>query len=98
MASGVGAATSEILAPSRRSRSRYSAAVLSETVRRRPLWKRRLYACVAAEVSALSRFADRLIWWRPLPHDDGTLFDAIECPEKSVVREDGGLPDLSQEP
>src|SRR5207249_9111621 len=78
--------------------SRYSAAMPSEGVRRRPRWKRRLYACAGAEVSAMTRFADRLVWWKPLPHDDGALFDAIECPEKSVVPAGEELTDFSKEP
>jgi hypothetical protein len=52
---------------------------------------------IAAEISALTRYYDRLIQWRPLPFDSGDLFSQISCREKTKLRVDEPIPDLSAE-
>lgn len=48
----------------------------------------------AREVSAMSRYYDRLIQYAPTPDDDGSLLRAIESPSKLTVEEGAPLPDL----
>ncbi|MFO7569096.1 MAG: glycosyltransferase [Smithellaceae bacterium] len=59
--------------------------------------KKYLYGVFAAEISSFSRFYDRIIECNRLPHDQGRLFDAIDCPEKIVCPQAEDLPDLSPE-
>ena len=58
-------------------------------------WSRYFYRGIAAEVSRVTRYFDGLVQWEPAPHDPGVLFDAIECPHKSVARTLDDFPDLS---
>ena len=58
-------------------------------------WNRYLYRVIAAEVSRLTRYFDRLVQWEPASHDPHVLFDAIQCPDKTVARTLDDLPDLS---
>lgn len=58
-------------------------------------WSRYLYRVIAAEVSRFTRYFDGLVQWAPAPHDPRVLFEAIECPHKSVARTFDELPDLS---
>jgi Glycosyl transferase family 2 len=60
-------------------------------------WRRYATKLVALEISALTRYYDRLIQYERLPHDDGLLFDTIECKSKSVVYPGGPMPDASAE-
>ncbi len=60
-----------------------------------PRWKRFYHDVIAAEVSSMTRYFDRLLQWRRLQHDPGYLLDRIDCPEKEDV--EGALPDLSAE-
>lgn len=48
-------------------------------------FKRWTYGCVAAEISRLTRYADRVIQLDPLPGDTGILRDGIQAPEKSAM-------------
>lgn len=48
-----------------------------------PAWKRYVNALIAAEISTISRYFDRLIQWRPRQVDSGTLLEQIDCPHKS---------------
>jgi hypothetical protein len=48
---------------------------------------------LGAEISATSRFCDRLIQVAPLEHDDGILMESIDCPNKTVV---GSIADLQK--
>jgi hypothetical protein len=50
---------------------------------------------VAAELSRFTRYFDQLVQWEPAPHDPLVLFDAVDCPEKSVARTFDDLPDFS---
>ncbi len=54
-----------------------------------------LYRVVAAELSRFTRYFDRLVQWQPAPHDPLVLFDAIDCPDKSVACTLDDLPDFS---
>jgi hypothetical protein len=63
--------------------------------RRPKRWSRYLYHVIAAEVSRFTRYFDGLVQWECAPHDPRVLFDAIECPHKSVARTLDDLPDLS---
>jgi len=52
-----------------------------------------VYRLIGAEISATTRFCDRLIQVSPLPHDDGLLLASIDCPQKSQV---AGISDLAE--
>jgi hypothetical protein len=52
---------------------------------KRSRWKNYVYGLVGAEISTTARFCDQCIQVAPLSHDTGLLFDAIECPAKTVV-------------
>lgn len=52
---------------------------------------------IAAEVSAVSRYADRVIDLQPFPHDRGEVFGDIECPLKQTAPRGSPPPDLSGE-
>ncbi len=47
-----------------------------------PAWRRYVNELIAREISLLTRYYDRLIECGRQPHDDGLLFELIECPEK----------------
>lgn len=47
-------------------------------------WRKYLYDIIAAEISTTTRFFDELIQVAPLKHDEGILFNSIECLSKSV--------------
>jgi Glycosyl transferase family 2 len=52
---------------------------------------------VAAEISAATRYYDRLIQWLPHESDRGELLERIECPSKQMLAAGEAFPDLSQE-
>ena len=60
-------------------------------------WSRYLYRVIAAEVSRITRYFDRVIQCAPADHDPGVLLDAIDAPEKTVARTIEEMPDLSSE-
>lgn len=60
-------------------------------------WKRYVYEVIAAEISAQSRFYDRLFQIMPVPHDPGLLLELIQCPVKQKIAPDEPIPDLSGE-
>jgi hypothetical protein len=47
--------------------------------------KRWTYACLAREISRITRYADRVIQLDPLPGDSGVLRERIEAPVKSTM-------------
>lgn len=61
----------------------------------RPRWKRYFVEVIAAEISAMTRYYDRVVQWMRRPEDDGTLLDAIDCPQKDLAESDP--PDCSTE-
>lgn len=50
-------------------------------------WRDFIYRTIAAEVSATTRYADRVTQWRPLPHDDGLLLRYVDAPGKQSATE-----------
>ena len=63
---------------------------MSGTSRR---WRGYANRVLAAEISSLTRYYDRLIQYARHERDDGMLFDLIACPDKTVVGLDENLPD-----
>lgn len=53
-----------------------------------PQWKRYVYATIAAEISSLTRYYDRVVEWMRPKGDTGALFDAIVAPEKVTASDD----------
>ena len=49
---------------------------------------------IAAEISGLTRYYDRIIQYAPYRGDDGLLLDLIACRDKSAVSADEELPDM----
>jgi hypothetical protein len=52
---------------------------------------------IAAEISATTRYFDRLVQWLPHASDRGELIERIDCPRKQRVGENEALPDFSQD-
>lgn len=50
-----------------------------------PAWRRYVNEVIAREISAVTRYYDRLIEYGRQSHDDGLLFGLIACPEKSSL-------------
>lgn len=59
--------------------------------------RRYLTSRIASEISAVTRYYDRVVQYRPLPHDDGLLLDRVDCPRKDRLEPEEGLPDLTGE-
>lgn len=59
--------------------------------------KEYLYESFVAEISAFSRYYDKLIQYNRLPNDKGWLFEAIASPQKIMLPPEEEIPDLSQE-
>ncbi len=57
-------------------------------------WTDTISQVIAAEISRISRYMDRVIQWQPLAHDDGRLLELIDAPAKTMVEH---LPDLRGE-
>jgi len=62
-----------------------------------PGWKKYVNAFLAAELSTLTRYYDRLIQWLPREDDSGMLLAAMDAPVKQTVGRDEPFPDLSSE-
>jgi hypothetical protein len=60
-----------------------------------PAWKKYHYDLLAAEISAATRYYDRVIQSGRVAGDTGYLLEAIVCPKKELA--ENGLPDLSAE-
>jgi len=60
------------------------------------LWKRYTYDLIAAEVSSITHYFDRVIQVAPLAGDTQELLARIECRQKDTASEDS-LPDLTSE-
>lgn len=61
-------------------------------------WKRYTYRLIAAEISAMTRYFDRVIHWRIPEGDHNYLFQCLEAPKKLEVAGRETLPDLSSQP
>ncbi|HXZ19561.1 MAG TPA: glycosyltransferase family 2 protein [Candidatus Acidoferrales bacterium] len=62
-----------------------------------PGWKKYVNRFLAAELSALTRYYDRLIQWLPREDDTGMLLAAMDAPIKQSLGRDEPFPDLSDE-
>jgi len=60
-------------------------------------WRRYADACIASEISSMTRYYDRLIQYGPAAHDRGRLFGLVECPSKTLLSAGEALPDLTGE-
>ena len=54
--------------------------------------KRFINRCIAAEISSMTRYMDQLVHFHPLEHDQGAIFGAIDCPQKTVAMDFDQLP------
>ena len=48
-------------------------------------FRRYVYSVIAAEISRITKYADRVIQWLPTRNDDFTLLDMIVNPSKTVI-------------
>src|SRR5580658_7224549 len=69
----------------------------AENVRKKPQeaaegsvsgWREYVNSFLAAEISALTRYYDRVIQWLPREDDHGGLLAAIDAPRKDTVGKD----------
>ncbi len=60
-------------------------------------WREYVNQFLAAEISSLTRYYDRLIQWLPRDEDSGRLLAAIDAPRKETVSKDSPFPDLAHE-
>jgi len=65
--------------------------------RRVASWRRYVIGLLAAEISTITRYYDRLIQWLPMEQDDGLLLDLADCPRKETAVGEADLPDLTGE-
>ena len=80
--------------------NRADAALLDEPYERprertRPLWKRYFLEVIAAEISAMTRYYDRVVQWMRTVEDDGYLLQRVDCPVKEFASAE--VPDASGE-
>ena len=52
-------------------------------------WRDYVYGHVAAEISRLTKYCDKVVQYEPLPHDDGLLLSLIECPSRVTFSANG---------
>jgi hypothetical protein len=62
-----------------------------------PGWKKYVNAYLAAQLSTLTRYYDRLIQWLPREDDSGMLLAAMDAPAKQTIGRGEPFPDLSGE-
>ncbi len=60
-------------------------------------WREFVYGSIAAEISTLSRYYDKVIQYQPRQEDDGFLLELIQNGAKSVSRTIDEFPDLTAE-
>ena len=60
-------------------------------------WREYVNAFLAAEISALTRYYDRVIQWLPREDDKGALLAAVAAPRKETIGKDEPFPDLTHE-
>jgi hypothetical protein len=60
-------------------------------------WRKYVNSFLAGEISAMTRYYDRVIQWLPRENDTRQLFEAIEAPKKETVQRDEAFPDLTHE-
>lgn len=59
-------------------------------------WRQYINKLIASEISSLARYCTRLIQWKPRSVDTGILFEAIDCPEKTVATDSNSWPSTGQ--
>jgi hypothetical protein len=52
---------------------------------RQPHWTAYIYRLIAGEISASTRYSDRVVQWQPLPFDSGYLLDQVQAPAKTIA-------------
>ncbi|OGU12894.1 MAG: hypothetical protein A2075_15565 [Geobacteraceae bacterium GWC2_58_44] len=62
-----------------------------------PRWRRYVTSLLAAELSTLTRYYDRVIQWLPTAEDSGLVLEQLDARHKEVVRHGEPFPDLSTE-
>ena len=60
-------------------------------------WREYVNAFLASEISALTRYYDRVIQWLPREDDKGGLLAAVDAPRKDTVGKEQPFPDLTLE-
>jgi hypothetical protein len=60
-------------------------------------WREYVNAFLASEISALTRYYDRVIQWLPREDDKGGLLAAVDAPRKETVGKEQPFPDLTLE-
>lgn len=60
-------------------------------------WRAYVNAILAAEISSLTRYYDRVIQWLPRDEDTGRLLAVIDAPRKEIVGKNEPFPDLTHE-
>ena len=60
-------------------------------------WRKYVNAIIAHDISAATRYYDRVIQWLPREGDQGLLLDQIDAPQKLMVSQEDGFPDISEE-
>ena len=60
-------------------------------------WRKYVNAFLAAEISSLTRYYDRVIQWLPREDDRGGLLAAVDAPCKETIGRDEPFPDLTHE-
>jgi hypothetical protein len=63
----------------------------------RPRGSAYLNQLIACEISAMTRYFNRVIQWLPRAHDTGYLLSQIEAQTKSIVAQGEAFPDLTAE-
>jgi len=63
----------------------------------RPRWNAYLNQLIACEISAMTRYFDKVIQWLPREHDTGYLLSQIKAETKLTIRQGEALPDLTVE-
>jgi hypothetical protein len=58
-------------------------------------WRRYAYACIACEISSMTRYYDQLIQYARVAHDTGLLLELVDCPTKTSIETGHALPDLT---
>ena len=62
-----------------------------------PRWTRTFYRILAAEVSAVTRYYDRITHLRTQEHESDDLLPLVDCPAKAVAASAAEVPDASGE-
>jgi len=61
-------------------------------------WRRYVNHLLGVEVSALTRFADEVLLWRPLEPANDRILDTVVCTKKKIVTDEVGIGDFSSRP